>query len=452
MPASKTGDPGQRPRRSRLQKALLGVGIALSALALAEGALQASRGLGMADYSISPLPQPRPMQVVCGVDAKLKLCPDRGERYERVRPLTFTPAPAAGIKRIITIGESFVHGLNLPMASAWPARLDHHLGDNVEVLNFGRCGSHAGILHYVVEAATRLKPDLIVLSVGNNEHSMTTFFTGWAGRHPLLAYRLLRGLSRFQLPGVLNQLLGSPLRVMEEWDVTRQRFEDPVDQRIYAARRRPPDLEWFKGGLASARVTAALEQEKQLKELVFAEHLRDMIRRCKAAGVPVLITTLPIQLLWAPVLSGCHAEDGKTCQEVIALLDRIRQAPAKERGEKIIQAMELEPGVAAVHFEAGKYMLGREGRSRAAEALRQATRLDLLPDNTPAINATIRRLAREEGVPLADLDLISAKVLDNPGRVFIDRVHLTAAGSDLVGKEVAEAVARSLAGAKGGAS
>jgi len=437
MMADITDGSGQRPRWSRKKKLLAGILMALLALLLVEGALQGARVAGLlGDLRLSPLPAARPLRVVCGQGSHLRLCPDREGKYDRVRPVTFTPTPA-GRRRVITIGESFVHGLSLPMASAWPSRLGHHMGDGVEVLNFGRCGSHAGILQPVLRAALKLKPDLVVLSVGNNEHSMTTFFTGWAGRRPVLTYRLLQALSPFQLPGLLDRILGRPLQVVEEWDVSQKRFEDPTDQRIYAARRRPPDLSWFTGGLASPEVTAALDREKRLKELVYEGHLRAMIRATKEAGARVLLTTLPSHLLWAPVLSGCRAEDEGACGQVSALLDRARQAEKRARGDALIKAMELDPGVASVHHEAGKFMLGRGERSRAAQALRRASGLDLIPDNTPAINAAIRRLAREEEVPLADLDRISEQVLDDPYRVFIDRVHLTAAGSDLVGRELA---------------
>ena len=445
MASDFTGGSVRRGSWTRRRKLVAGLVLALLALLLMEGALQGARVIGLlGDLRISPLPRPRALKVVCGQAPGLRLCPDRDGKYERVRPVKFSPRPA-GRRRIITIGESFVHGLSLPMAQAWPARLGHHLGDGVEVLNFGRCGSHAGILHPIVEAAVKLAPDLVVLSVGNNEHSMTTFFTGWAGRHPKLTHDLLQGLSPFQLPGLLDRLLGRPLQVTEEWDVSQRRFEDPTDQRIYAARRRPPDLSWFSGGLASPAVTAALDREKQLKELVYARHLRAMIRACKEAGVPVLLTTLPIHLLWAPVLSGCRAEDDASCRGVVELLDRARQAENRERGDAIIKAMDLDPGVAAVHYEAGKFMLGRGEKSRAAQALRKASGLDLIPDNTPAINAAIRQLAREEEVALADLDRLSEQVLDDPYRVFIDRVHLTAAGSDLVGREVAAVAKKVLA-------
>lgn len=420
---------------------LLGVGVALALLALAEGAARLVSATSGTDYRIDPLPQLPRYKVLCpdsdGDGDGLKLCPDNRDKYDRVRPERFGRQPPAGQQRVIAVGESFVNGLNLKLDQAWPARLEGRLGAGVEVLNFGRCGTHTGLLHSIVEAAVSLRPDLLVLAAGNNEHTMTTFYVGWAGRHPLLVFNLLDVLSSWQLAGLVNRGLDRPIRPTVEWDVTGRRFDNPVDQRIYAARRRPPDLSWFKGGLAGREVTLALNQEGRLKEGIFRRHMQAMIDHAHGNGVRVLLATLPIQLTKRPELSGCSADDPDTCRRLNNIIRHLRDDNPVDRDAVIDRALALDSDVAELQYELGLRLLRQGKKQPAVAALHRASGLDLLPDNTPAINGIIRALAVDNAVPLVDLNSLSGRYLAQEKDLFLDRVHMNAAGSELVAAEVA---------------
>jgi len=127
---------------------------------------------------VPPLPGHPSYDVLCSWGEMKKLCPDRGPKYERVRPEVFALDPPQ--KRVVFIGESFVYGLGIEAEEAFPKQVGVALG--VEALNLGRCGTYASRLVPIVEAALTLKPDLIVISTGNNEHTMTSFFSGSWGR------------------------------------------------------------------------------------------------------------------------------------------------------------------------------------------------------------------------------------------------------------------------------
>ena len=167
------------------RRLLYGCLTAMTLLLFIEGALW---GVGVAtgrELRVDPLPAPADHAVLCAASdgQAVRLCPDRGPAYERVRPLEFALRPSR--PRVVTVGESFVYGLGLEAAEAWPAQLEQALGGEAEVLNLGRCGTYASRLQPQVAAAGTLQADVVIISVGNNEHTMTSFFTGTLGRHPL---------------------------------------------------------------------------------------------------------------------------------------------------------------------------------------------------------------------------------------------------------------------------
>jgi len=386
------------------------------------------------DLTVDPLPLPPDTRILCPLGSSLvQLCPEEVQGYERVRPEVFFEAPDQ--PRVIVIGESFVHGYTLPEEEAWPARLGVALGGDMEVLNFGRCGSYASRLVPVVNAALTLHPRVLVLAIGNNEHTMTSFYTGWAGRHPLGMYRTSEILGGSRLFGGLYRMVGGEPRIRETME--RPPLRDEVDRLIFAARRRPPDLSVFTDLLASRDVTRALENEQRLKERVFRGVLDRMVRTAQDAGVRVILCTLPRDLTFPPNLSGVHRGDE---EKIRGILRKLGDGMSMEALAAADEGIRVDDRVARFRFVRGVRNLVGGDREKAIADLRASVEWDMAPDATPSINAIIREVARSRDVDLVDLDAISTDWLSARGAYLKDPVHLTALGADEVGRTVAAAI------------
>ena len=434
-----------RRRLTRGRRLLFAALTTTMAFALTEALLAGISAATGQDWRVDPLPAHEQYEVLCPYGDLLRLCPDQGPAYERVRPLVFSAAKDR--PRVVAIGESFVFGLGLPAEQAWPARLQEELGAGVEVLNLGRSGTYASRLVPLVQAAITLDADVVVLATGNNEHTMTSFYSGWAGRHPLLVYRTGELLGRLRLYGLLAGRIGIPPRVEERFDQVPATFGEALDRQVYAARRRPPDLSAFHRpdlpegwALAGPRVTEILEQEQRLKERIFRGHLEGMVRILDEAGVQVVLATLPLDLSARPVLSGVHGADEA---EVVARLGRLAEEETPDR-EALAAALALDPRVAAFSYLDGMDRRARGDLAGAAAALWAAVEWDLVPDATPGINRITTEVAQAQGAPLVPLDQLCERWLTQPSAWMLDRVHLSEGGARAVAAEVAPVVRAAL--------
>ncbi len=428
-------------RRSLPRSVMMACLVSALALALVEGSLRLVEAVARRDWTVSPLPDPPSYDVLCESGGYYVLCPDKGRDYERVRPERF--AGKRDRPRVIAIGESFVYGLGLATGEAWPARLAALL-PGTEVLNFGRCGTYAGRLIPVLDAALAAHPDVVVLAVGNNEHTMTSYYTGWAGRHPLLTYALAQRLGSLRIYGLLHGLIDSP-HIAESFEAANPDATD-VDRLVASARRRPPNLTGFGDPpLAGPEVTAALEEEQRLKERIFGDWMREMVRRTRAAGAVPILATLPVQLTTPPTLSGVHAGDAATVRALLAELSSGQYAgDRRSRADVVSAGLREDPRVAEFLYADGMADLALGDEEAGAARLRDAVEWDMIPDITPSLNAIIRDVASTEGCALVDLDTLSDRALRDPAAMFLDRVHVDAAGADAVAALLAPSVKSAL--------
>jgi hypothetical protein len=212
----------------------------------------------------------------------------------------------------------------------------------------------------------------------------------------------------------------SEIRIEETFDRVERHFEDEIDEKIFAARRRPPDLSVFSQGLAGADVRAALEEEQRLKELIFGDQLHTLIALVQEGGIPLVLTTLPQEAFVPPALSGTQKQETKEIREAITKLDYKK-------------GMELDDQVAIFHFEHAQ-QLWRQGKTNEAiQAFERSVSLDLVPDSTPEINQIIRDVAEQHDVPLVDLRMMAWEYAGNPRDFFLDSVHLNPQGAHIVG-------------------
>ena len=394
------------------KKLLIGCLVSLVLLFAIESLFWLAATVLSADWRVDPLPSPPDYEVICSSsEGRLTLCPDRGPQYERVRPEIFYKQ-ALG-PRIITIGESFVYGLGLEASESWPAQLQQQIG-GVEVLNFGRCGTYASRLLPIFKAAVDLSPELIILSTGNNEHTMTSFYAGPAGRHPMTMYKVSKWFGRSQLYGALFRLIAKgEVRFQESFTEIPKQYSNPSDKLAYAARRRPPDLSMFTDSLAPKAVTAILEEEQRLKEMIFRDHLLEMIALASDANIPLLLTTLPRDFLAPPVLSGLYDESESSVRKALKMLEH--RDPNKST-TSVDDGLTLAPQNAHLLYERGMIELANGNEKSAIEWIEQSNSWDLVPDATPEINEIIRQLASQH-------DLKNWLILsDFPKPIFVNQM------------------------------
>lgn len=420
----------------------------LTALALLGGAELALRAVGAArgvDFRApAPIPTAEPFDVLCKVGGGLvQLCPPPDLEPDRVRQTPFFLEPDR--PRVVVIGESFVHGLRLPDGDTWPARLGSHLGPRYEVLNFGRCGSESDSLQYVLDAALRVGASTVVMSIGNNEYTMSPYYAGLPGRYPLAFQTLAEGLSGLRLYGALKHLVspGTP-----DYFAMRlaQGAPHPMQRYIDALHRRPADVSVFPNGLADPEITALLEETKRLAERFYRLRMGLMIEKARSRGVQVVLTTMPRALrMTPPLLSGLH---GVTREEIEPMALKLQEADLelrgaisdkvlKEVGEAVEGILTRDPKVALALYVHGNRLIRAGRKDQALQVLQMSREWDLVPDATPTINRIIQDLAAQHAVPLLDLQPLSDTHLNDPGALWRDPIHVNARGGEAFGALVA---------------
>lgn len=419
---------------SVIRKIIFGFGIALAFFAILEISLWIIGATNGTDWRVNPLPKHPEYEVLCSFGDMVRLCPDQGPNYERVRPEVFFPEKSQ--PRIIAIGESFVYGLGLPAEQAWPGQLKTLLGEGVEVINMGRCGTYASRLLPILKAALTLEPDIIILSTGNNEHTMTSFYTGPLGRQPLKSYQLMSRLGQSQLYGLLfRRIAGEDIKFRESFTEAPRSFTNEDDQQVYAARRRPPKMDLFPDGIANRSVTRILEEEQRLKELIFKDHLQEMISLSSEAEVPLVLTTLPRDLAVPPVLSGVHSPNEDEVRRLARGLT-VRDPSVQE--DWVSKGLATDDRVSLFLYERAMIELREGNHDAASEWIRKNITWELVPDATPEINQIVRDLADKNDLPLVDLDKYSDRYLTNPQAIFLDKVHVNSTGASEIAHQISK--------------
>ncbi|NOY24240.1 MAG: hypothetical protein GXP62_00040 [Oligoflexia bacterium] len=426
---------------------LLGLVVAFGLLAMVEVSLRVWVRLGGADLrTLDPLSRDMDVPVLCGSEEDLVLCPVDDGHGDLLRDRHF--AHDKDRPRVIAVGESFVFGLGYEPQDSWPGRLQARLGDGVEVLNFGKCGSESSSLMPVVAAAIDLHPDALLLAIGNNEYAMAPYYGGLFGRHPVLSHDALSALGQLQLYGLLNRGLGGRLPSRAGMAL-RDFAAHPQQAAFQALHRRPADISGFPRALVDPPATEVLEDSKRLAERLFGERLQTMLRWARSQQVPVVLLTVPRDPLTPPLLSGLHhitRVQAESWLDRLALAGPPRQDPLlSPRSSDYLalarQAVAADPQLASFQWQLG-LALWRDGQQEPAlSAWEQARQWDLAPDSTPAINVAIRHLADREGVPLVDLDRLKDGWVGTSGTAnYRDQVHVSPEGAQAIAVEIDRAL------------
>ena len=342
-----------------------------------------------------------------------------------------------GALRVVVLGESAAQGIPVP-PFGFCAQLRAQLrarypGRQVEVINTGIVAINSHVILKLAQSLAPLSPDLVVVYMGNNE------VVGPYG--PGCAY-----LSAMPPLWLIRASLAAKATRMGQL-ITRSIAALPRSGR--------PTLEW--GGMAMFVNTAVRGDDPRLEAVYrnYESNVREIVRVSQASGARVVLCTVASNLKDCPPLLSLHRaalsesdlRAWTSCFEAGKTEWLLGESSLARRD--LTEAYRLDPDYAETSFMLGSLDL-QEGRTEQARAaFLNAEHWDALrfrPD--PAINAIVRKVARDEGprVRLVDaaLDLGSDPASRTPpaGReLFFEHVHLDWPGNYRVALAIAQAAA-----------
>lgn len=316
-------------------------------------------------------------------------------RRGRTQPSEFAAEKSSDTARIFVVGESV--GLRFmemelgpipgALSKGWESFLP---GARVEAVNaaVGSYDSARALL--VFEQVLEHEPDLVVVMSGNNEN----------------------------------------------WDPAG----DPSALKKFASRYIFPSkrLRAFRESLSRKGLGRPKLRTVAETRALYAGNIRSMLRLAKKAGVPVAVCTLPRNHAYPPAETLPLQEED--FRESWRRLERGEYAAA-ENGFAAYSARRPEDAFGPFALASALLGAGRtdEARSAFAEALERSS-----SGSRPSFNAELRRIVREEGGILVDLESEFAKAAPGgiPGpEMFDDDVHWHRGLNPFILRRIARAVA-----------
>jgi lysophospholipase L1-like esterase len=317
------------------------------------------------------------------------------------RPEIFMNPKEPGAVRIILAGESAAMGFPQPppltagrflqvmLQDLWPDR-------KVEVINLGTTAVASFPVADMAGQALAIQPDLVVIYAGNNE------FYGAFG----VASAHFAGSS----PRLLPVLRWGHGLALVQW----------VQARMRRAAAPASPINTMEAMVREARIDPSSGLRAQAARQIH-RHFGRLIDRARAAGVPVLICTAPVQELdLAPF--------GSTTSD-----ERVKAGTG-------------DPERADYHYDRARASWAMGHKVEALADFQQAIDLDTMPWRaTSDIQETLLELAQRDGARLCDLR--EAFRQNSVGGVvgwdlMDDHVHPSLRGQVLVARTVLESLAR----------
>ncbi len=321
-------------------------------------------------------------------------------------PDAFLKDKADSTFRVFVLGESSAAGYPYDLSSAFSQEIERRLeilypGWKIEVVNLSMSAISSFVLLDLTEGMLEQKPDLVLIYTGHNEYygalgvgsSISIGNNRWLTKTVLRleTYRTVR-LIRGVLAWVASLGSGG-----EEKNGTL--MEQMVKEQLIP--------------LHSPLYQAGIDQ--------FQGNMEDILDQCKAAGVPVILSTLVSNLGSQPPFISEPVDSLPAAGQIFSQADSIRKANPELAKSLYIRAKEL----------------------------------DLLRFRAPeAINRVILELGTTYSLPVVRADSVfgKASVDGIVGQdLMTDHLHPTAAGYRLLGKEFLEEMIRNALVPAGGA-
>jgi len=337
--------------------------------------------------------------------------------------------------RIFCLGGSTVQGRPYSTPTSFPTSLEIGLRAaddrfDWQVVNCGGISYASYRLVPILEECLQYEPDYIILCTGHNE-----FLEDRSYDHIKNA------------PAIVKV----PLRLANRWrsfNLVRHGW-----RRITGtAGQGPPQDRPVLAGEADAILDHndslnAYQRDVQWHTGVMAHfefNLRRMAQLADEAGVPFLMILPPSNLGDTPPFKSEHrsdltAEQRKQWADLVSRYRALRGAE-QESVALLKQALHIDDLYAATWFELGKCYSAHGMYDQARPAYVKARDLDVCPLRMLSpMEAIIRRVAEEEGVPLIDAHaLLEGRtphgILD--GKYLVDHVHPSFEGHQIIAREI----------------
>lgn len=303
--------------------------------------------------------------------------------------------------RVFVIGGSSAFGFPWGAGRAFPRVLGDALqsaapGRVVESINAAAMSYGSHRLRLLVPEILSYEPDVLVIYSGHNEYVERD-----------LHARLVR--EQGELSGLRRRL--SLSRLYSLMTRVHERVTDEGEEPALPEAGSVATAELLGLDVDREAAVDVLPAERAEVRKRYEENLLDILERARRAGVAVVLCTVPSNLSgWVPNQSVLAAdvslEERGRVEEAVEAGRLALDAGAAERAREALEAArEIAPGYAATHFWLGRayQALGRVDDARRSYVL--ARDADARPSRAEsAINETIRRLAAERDVPLADIE------------------------------------------------
>jgi tetratricopeptide (TPR) repeat protein len=348
--------------------------------------------------------------------------------------------------RVFVLGGSSAYGFPWGAPVAFPRFLQDALqaswpGKEIEVVNASGMSYGSHRLRILASEVLHYQPDLLIVYEGHNEFVERRFYRDVLGRRPELdGARWVLGHGR--LYSLMTRAYEGLLRDREK----REHVADPGE-------RSAGELLGLDVDRDPARNVG--DAERGDVHQVFEENVRVIVEMARQVRVPVLLCTVPSNVSgWKPNQSAFTTD--VTFENRRAVQEALPEGDPSSAISRLEHARLLAPTYADVHF-----LLGRayEAQGRWDDARReyvQARDVDAMPTRADsAINDAVRRLGREPGAALVDVERVFEQRAPHGllgFNYFQDYVHPKPEAHQFIALELWKVIQdKGLAGAKGSA-
>jgi len=404
-------NPEQLPLRKKLLFSVIPVSLLLLLLALTEVGLRlftpslANPFTRRVDYASIEWRQINRRYLQKYFPSTISILPE-------LKPSLFRATKTDRTFRVVCLGGSSMFGTPYQMTTTIPGmvrtQLRHLFPDReIEVLNLGASAINSNVVRDMLEEEVLdLNPDLVLVYMGHNE-----FYgpdgVGASGLEKLLPW-LTPVKYRLQNLRVFNLLAG----LFAHQPGSRERAGNLMHQVSQ-----------------ESHVPLNSDETKRIAG-IFSDNLKTIIKDCKSADVPVVLSDIASNLLFPPFASDSTVDGVHLDAELFrSLAGRKNWNLLQDTTQSLLS---LDSTNALLRYWHGRALLGLGDASGARSELQSARDLDLLKFRAPTgFNTIIHRIAREENVPCIATDSLFSRLSPDgiPGsNLFWEHLHPRATG------------------------